>query len=188
MDTFQQQGAVASAPRAGAPALSPAAQSSRSRAESRARRDALRTQIVRALEGQPRPPQSPSPGVAPASKSGVLKNRLGEERQPLVDYINEDFMPLASECIDQAEQRSPQLSGMLAIGLEVVADEALGGVIDRAEPTARNQMRDEELIECVRQSALTVVLPAPLITGRENIEVTLRIGVWDAGERESGSP
>jgi hypothetical protein len=188
IDPPQQRGTAASAPRSGAPALSPAAPSSRSRAESRARRDALRTQIVRALEGQPRAPEPPSPSVASASKSAVLKNRLGAERQPLVDYINEDFVPLASECIDQAEQRNPQLTGMLAIGLEIVADEALGGVIDRAEPAARNQVRDEELIECVRQSALTVVLPAPLITGRESIEITLRLGTWDAGQRESGSP
>ncbi len=89
-------------------------------------------------------------------------------------------MPLAKECIDQAQARAPQLSGMLWMDVEVAALEDVGGVIDRAEPAANNELRDDELIECIRQSALSVILPKTAPGGREGFTLSLRVGSSDA--------
>jgi hypothetical protein len=172
----RESGVESSEPRM--PTSPAAAGSSAPRKDARAERDALRERIVHALEHQARPTSSapPTPTSGLPNAPGNLTNRIGDRRQPLVDYLNDDFMPLAGECIDQAEARDPRLKGMLAISIEIVADEQLGGVIDWAEPAPTNRVSDQELIECIRQSALSVILPAPLITGREQFEITLRIG------------
>jgi hypothetical protein len=160
--------------------------------QAHAKRNALRERIAKALEEKEpalpdAPVGSPAPAKASASRrtSGELANRIGPRHQPLIDYMNEDFMPLAEECIHQAEQRNPRLSGMLGLAIEIIADEELGGVIDRAEPSRENNVVDEELIECVRQTALSVILPAPLVTGREALTITLRVGAQpDAGRSD----
>ena len=167
------QGGSAGAPRDG---KSPAMQ-----AETRAKRDALREQIARQLAARPAPDAAGS-GSAPPPRSptdprppGNLRNHLGG-REALVEYLNKDFMPLASECIEEAELRSPQLAGMLAIGLETIADEQLGGVVDLAEPTPANNVMDPLLFECIRQSAFSLALPPPLTSGRERFQITLPVG------------
>ncbi|HEY6559182.1 MAG TPA: hypothetical protein VI072_17985 [Polyangiaceae bacterium] len=109
------------------------------------------------------------------STAGNLRNRTGG-RQSLFDYLNQDFMPLAKECVEQAQERTPELRGTLWLDVEIAAAEEVGGVIDRAEPAARNEVRDAELIECIRQSALSVTIPNPLMTGREPFVLTLRVG------------
>lgn len=163
---------------AGAP---PGAHSPTVRAEARAKRDALREQIARQLasraaatdagSGSAAPPRSPTD----PRPRGSLRNKLGG-RDALVAYINEEFMPLASECIEQAEARSPRLSGMLAIGLETIADAELGAVVDAADPTPTNNVVDPLLLECIRESALSLTIPPPLTSGREKFELTLPVG------------
>ncbi len=157
-----------------------ASRSDQANAEARAKRDALREQIVHALERTPRV-EAPADSTAasrsqPSANPPKLTNRLGEQRQALVDALDGDFMPLAMECIEQAEEQNPSLQGMVGIAIEIVADEELGGVIDRADPAPSYKVPDGDLIECIRQSALSVTLPKGLITGRERFVVTLRVG------------
>jgi hypothetical protein len=163
---------------AGAP---PGTRSPTARGEARAKRDALREQIARQLASRPAPDEagrgsaaSPRPPTDPRPR-GNLRNNLGG-RDALVAHLNEEFMPLASECIEQAEARSPRLSGMLAIGLETIADEELGAVVDAADPTPTNNVVDPLLFECIRESALSLTLPPPLTSGREKFELTLPVG------------
>lgn len=66
---------------------------------------------------------------------------------------------------------------MLAISIEIATDEQLGGVIDTAEAAPTNEVSDRGLLECIRETALTVILPPGLTTGREKLEVTLRVGL-----------
>ncbi len=154
-------------------------------ASRRSERNALRERIVQALR-TPTPAQAteaaaPSRPVNPPA-AGQLRDRIGG-KDLLVRSLNELFMPLAKECIAQTEQRDPLLSGVLAIDVEIVADEALGGVIDRAEGASANQVADEDLVECVRQSAMSVILPTGLITGHEKFSLTFRVGPDpDAGD------
>jgi hypothetical protein len=84
-------------------------------------------------------------------------------------------MPLARECIEQAHEQAPELAGMIAIGFEVVADEKLGAVVDVAKIAPRNDVLHPGLLQCIRETALSVTFPPPLVTGRELFELTLRV-------------
>lgn len=149
------------------------------RSTARAKRDALREQILRQLAQRPVAPSgAPSPAAAGSSSdpaSGGLRNRIDELHQPVVDEVNRDFMPLASECIEQAQARMPQLAGMIALSMETVADEQLGAVVDVADPAASNQIGDPLLFECLRESAFSLSLPPPPTGGRMKVMITLRV-------------
>ena len=147
------------------------------RSTARAKRDALREQILRQLAQRPAGGGAPSPAAGSSSEpaSGGLRNRLDELHQPVVDQVNRDFMPLASECIDQAQARLPQLAGMIALSMETVADEQLGAVVDVADPAPSNQIGDPLLFECLRESAFSLSLPPPPTGGRMKVMITLRV-------------
>jgi hypothetical protein len=158
-----------------------------SRAEARAKRDALREQIARQLatrEAQTgsgsasgAPPRSPTDPWPP----GNLLDRTGGH-QAVAERLNRDFMPLASECIEQAQERAPQLSGMLVLGFETIADEQLGAVVEVADPTPRNAVADPLLLECLRESALSLSLPPLPANGRDTFELSIPVEpVGDAG-------
>jgi hypothetical protein len=156
------------------------------RSDARARRDALREQILRQLAQRPAGGSgAPPPGAASDPPSGGLHNRLDDRHQPVVDGLNRDFMPLASECIEQAQQRAPRLTGMIALSLETVADEQLGAVVDVAEPGARNEVADPLLFECLRESAFSLSLPPPPTGGRMKTEITMPI---DPPQGSGGRP
>lgn len=151
------------------------------RSTARAKRDALREQILRQLAQRPAASSGGgrASGAAAGSSSepasGGLRNRLDELHQPVVDQVNRDFMPLASECIEQAQARVPQLAGMIGLSMETVADEQLGAVVDVAEPAPSSQIVDPLLFECLRESAFSLSLPPPPIGGRMKVMITLRV-------------
>jgi hypothetical protein len=148
----------------------------------RAARDELHQQIVRAVEARASASgrRSGSGSVdesaaAGAEVDGGIVDRVGGH-DALVAELNHDFMPLARECIDQARERTPTLTGMVAIGLETVADEKLGAVVEAADPAPENEVTDEELLVCLRESALSLRLPPSPAEGREKLLLTLRVG------------
>jgi hypothetical protein len=159
------------------------------RTDARTKRDALYQRIVRAHADRP---GAPAPAPAPAAhaadaeddardRPGALVDRVGG-REAMVGHLNRDFMPLARECIEQAQEQAPELRGMLALSVEVIADQQLGGVVERAVPAARNEVAHAALLECIAQTALSVTFPPPLVSGREQFELTLRVRpAGDAG-------
>jgi hypothetical protein len=158
-----------------------------SRAEARAKRDALREQIARQLATREAQTGSGSAsGTSPRSPAdprppGTLRDRTGAHPE-LLDRLNRDFMPLASECIEQAQERAPQLSGLLVLGFETIADEQLGAVVEVADPTPRNAIADPLLLECLRESALSLSLPPLPANGRDKFEVSIPVEpAGDAG-------
>lgn len=165
---------IASTPRdGGAPAARGMAHG-----EARAKRDALRAQIARQLASREAVPGAGTGAAGPSTvprPPGSLRNNLGG-RDALVAHLNQELMPLASECIEQAQARSPQLAGMLAISLETIADEQLGAVVEVADPAPGNNVLDPLLLECIRESAFSLTLPPPLTSGRERFELTLPVG------------
>jgi hypothetical protein len=121
---------------------------------------------------------SPAPGSPddePERPPGNLNKRI-EGHDELVAELNRDFMPLASECIDEALARNPELAGMLAIEFEVVADEDLGAVVDTVEfPPNADQVVEDELQVCVRETLLSTLLPPGAANGREALMLTLPV-------------
>jgi len=154
--------------------------------EQRARRDALRAQIARAggneVAASARAARDSGARADPADRPGTLVDRVGG-REALVAHLNQEFMPLARECIEQALSRAPQLEGMLALSVETIAHAEHGGVIDVAEVGEGNEVHERDLHECIRETALTVRLPAPLVTGREKFMLTLKVGM----DRKAGA-
>jgi hypothetical protein len=134
----------------------------------RAKRDALRDQIV---DAQRSAPAQPLPTEESARPGDLKKTIRGHDE--LVAHLNKDFMPLAQACVEQAQQRSPSLRGMLTLEVETLADEQLGALIERAEVPAESAVQDRELAECIRENALTLTFPPPLRSGPDKFQLTL---------------
>lgn len=102
-----------------------------------------------------------------------LVDRSGN-RGYLTRVMSRELLPLADECFELARGRSPGLAGVLVIDVELLGDEELGGVVDAAEPGEGNEIRDLEVIECVRESLLATTLPPPPQGGRDAFSLSLR--------------
>lgn len=155
--------------------------------ESRAQRDALHAQIVKALAAQNTTTTTQPPPSAPRADAprppGNLTDRTGG-RQALAARLNKDFMPLADECIELAQKDAPDLAGMLVIGLDAVADKELGAVVEDVQLPPANQIKNPALIECIRETALSLTLPPSPGSGREKFELSIPI---KPRAREAGS-
>lgn len=145
--------------------------------ERRRQRDETRARILaaRAREASARDASRPTKDAEPPpTQSGGLTDRVGG-RDALVAALNDDFMPLADECIDAARERDPSLEGMLAISLDVIADEEHGAIVESVEFPGANEVHDALLHECIRETSLSTILPPPPEGGREGFLLTLPI-------------
>jgi hypothetical protein len=143
------------------------------RTRARAERNAVRERISRALSTAPTPHDQQAPPADDPDRPGDLKDRVGG-RSALVSHLNREYMPLARDCIQQAQERSPELQGMLTLAIATAADE-LGAVVESAEVPAGSAVQEDGLTECLRESAMTLTFPPPLTAGREQFQLTLRI-------------
>lgn len=172
---------TASAPDRSAPA-------DRGRVEARARADAVRTQLrsslgaaasasARPSAGGSAPSTSQPSGSATEAGAGRLRDRLGLP-PAMLEALHAEFMRLASECIDAARERLPDLEGMVGLALEVASDPELGAVVDEVEISAERSTDsgDEELHTCLRETALSMLLPEPEAGGRFELLITLPLG------------
>jgi hypothetical protein len=100
-----------------------------------------------------RPPPSPSENDAPAGK---LTDRTGWGDAGVARQLNKEFMPLASECIDQAKARRPRLEGLLAFTMVVAPTEHGRVIVASLELRPDNQIEDPELFECIRESSFAL--------------------------------
>ncbi|HTV23269.1 MAG TPA: hypothetical protein VMG12_31490 [Polyangiaceae bacterium] len=138
--------------------------------------EAMRERRRRVLES----PRARAPLAAPAAESS---GNADAERRPMQDKtgklgaevkaINEQFLPLAEQCFDQAKERGVRGSGMLALQVKLAGAEGVGRIIESLEPAPDNAVPDAELIDCMRQSAFTVDLPPPSETGGSSFEMTM---------------
>jgi hypothetical protein len=117
------------------------------------------------------------PGAAEGAPDGgaptesALRDRTG--RLPgLTAALGEDFMPLADECYETARQSDPGLRGMLDLNFELIAD-ADEGLVEAVEMGEKNEIRSAEFEECIRETLLSTVFPAPGESGRESLRLTL---------------
>lgn len=121
------------------------------------RREAIRrgTSSTRPRDATPDdPPQEGTGGEG-------FVNRMGEQHAALAQAINRELSALADECVTAAGERASDLSGTLAMDVRAIADPELGAVIDTVDVTAEGEGIDDELRDCVRESAMSMLLPAP---------------------------
>ena len=107
---------------------------------------------------------------------GAIKDKSNGELDGLLTAVNEDLLPLAHECYQAAVERDPTVAGMIDINLEVVGDEDVGGIVESFELGEDNEIQDEQMIECIRETTLSTVFPAPEGTGRQGARLTLGFG------------
>lgn len=122
-----------------------------------------------------RRPRKPAAGSEEAATPpAALNDRTGNHAY-LVGVLNEQLMPLVDECHALARETRPDIAGMLDFNVEILGDEDIGGVIDALEPAPTNEISDPGLLECVRESLLSVTLPPPKTGGRDAIMLSLRL-------------
>jgi len=142
-------------------------------------REALRQDIVRALErrgvrtdvdaASPRANDEPE---RPAAGGGMV-DRIGN-RPALLERFNADFMPLADECMEQARERVPDLHGLVAIDVKLLAEREVGAIVEDTAPAAINEIADPELLECLQETLMSMALPGDAVDGKGGVMVSLR--------------
>ena len=150
----------------------------------KAEREEVRDKIVEAIEasraasGSPAPSsdEPPDPDAAspePGGAAGNVTDRTDGKLTGFVGTINDDFMPLAAECYEQALRTQPDLGGMLDLEFSIIADEEVGGLVDEIEVGKENQLQHEGMLECIRESMLSTYFPSPEDTGQRDVRLTM---------------
>jgi hypothetical protein len=145
-----------------------------------ARRSALREQILaaqRAREAAAKPDEAarpPMPAPEQPTSEGLTNHVDGHDE--LVDELNRNFLPLSDECIVEALERRPELEGgILEVGFQLVVDDELGSVIESVEIPEHGPVDDAQLHECMRESLLSMMLPAGEKPGSEALVLSLLV-------------
>ena len=118
-----------------------------------------------AASGSAQPPTgSPTPSATPPGNAPVegetgttsgLRDRTGWG-EALLQQLDRELMSLATECIEMAKARNPRLEGMLALDLSLVPTEPGKAIVESVKEASYNQVRDPELVECLRQSSFAL--------------------------------
>jgi hypothetical protein len=119
-------------------------------------------QRPRPLTPRPRPsPQKTDdetddePDDDDGAREHTLTDRSGRGGS-LGDQLNREFMPLAAECIEMARERTPELAGLLSIGVNLVPVDSARVIIESVDLQADNEISDTALIECIEQTTLSI--------------------------------
>ena len=88
-----------------------------------------------------------------------LKDRIGLDPE-LLRTISDELLPLTNECLEDARERDPGLEGMLAVEVNIVVEPEVGAIVETVEFAELNDLDDLELQTCVRETALSMLLPA----------------------------
>lgn len=148
----------------------------------RAEREAYRREIAerlaeraRSRPAKPESAASPKPDAdEPAREPGQIRDRSEGKLSKFVGTVNEDFMPLAEECYQQALEQQPDLGGLLDMNVSIIADEELGGLVESAELGAGNEIAHAGMTECIRETMLSTIFPPLDESGRADVRLTLR--------------
>lgn len=106
---------------------------------------------------------------------GTMVDRSGNHGY-LMKVMNEELIPLVDECYELARAGKPELAGMMVLDVQILGDEDLGGVVDSVAPANINEVDDPTMNECVRESLLSITLPAPPSGGRDAIWLSVPLG------------
>lgn len=113
----------------------------------------------------PRPGAAPVPAASAGAAVGAetsapaahaLTDRTGWSDASITQQLDHEFMPLASECIDQAKARAPGLRGLLAFSMLLAPTDAGKAIVTSIKLRPDNQITDPELFECIRESSFSL--------------------------------
>lgn len=103
----------------------------------------------------------------------AIQDKSDGELSDLMEAVTNDLMPLVDECYQAAIERDPTIAGLIDINLEMVGDEDVGGIVESFELGDENEIEDEPMIECIRETTLSTLFPAPQDSGRRGARLTL---------------
>ncbi len=160
----------------------------------RAKRDQLRSLIWHAI-GQSAPPApAPSPAAAyvfpskppwetaralPPGEGGEVVGHI--ESKYIQERVRGDFFPLASKCYGDALGAHPDLGGRVVFAFNIVGDPKTGGIVEAVDVLDESTLRDPDVIDCMRQSFLSVTFPPPENGGEVTVVYPVEFSNDDGG-------
>lgn len=79
----------------------------------------------------------------------------------IAERIHEDFIPLATQCYENALVGSPKLRGKVTVRFKIVGDRRVGAVVDSAEIDRSSELDNPAFQQCLSESMMTVYFAAP---------------------------
>jgi hypothetical protein len=126
------------------------------------------------------PPTLPAgSGDGSAGSGGKFTDRTGWADNSVAKQLNKEFMPLASECIEQAVARNRKLQGLLAFTMVISPTDSGKAIVSSLTVRPDNQINDPELFECIRESSFSLEgLKAP-----HDFDITMPIEPEGSGQK-----
>jgi hypothetical protein len=165
----------------------------------RANRDELRALIWHSF-GQPSPPEAaaPSKGAAyvlpekPPWETSRLPPLDGDPAPPgepmghiepkyIQERVRNEFFPLAKKCYGDGLEQQPDLGGRVVFAFNIVGDPKTGGIVEAVDVLNESTLRDPDVIECMRQSFLSVTFPPPENGGEVTVVYPVEFSNDDGG-------
>lgn len=140
----------------------------------RADRDALRERISEALARR-----AGSGAGRPVVPTGSTAEVAQLDPVWVRERIVEDVAPAAERCYLARLAKDPSLHARVDIVLTFLGHEGIGTVVDEADIVAAS-LEDSDLVECMRQSILTLVMEPPRSGGKRTVSHSLVFAPPDA--------
>jgi hypothetical protein len=159
----------------------------------RAKRDEVRRLIWSAL-GQPAPdasapvkgttyvfPERPPWNLPQEDASPRAGATPGIEPKYIQERVRDDFFPLAKKCYEDGLTVNPRLEGRVVFAFNIVGDAKIGGIVEAVDVLNESTLRDPEVIDCMRQSFLSVTFPPPPAGGTVTVVYPIVFSSGDGG-------
>ena len=128
----------------------------------RARRDALLADIRAAREAYRRSSSSSSELRAEYDADELDRDYLRER-------IREDLMPSALHCYNAVLVKDPTVGGTIVLDFDIVADEGLGGVVERVDFGEATSIADAGMLECMQDAMYEMTFDPPKSGGTAQV-------------------
>jgi hypothetical protein len=149
----------------------------------RIERDRMRELIWRAFGRVP--PAEPSADARPsyALPAAPPPDPPGDagriEPEYIQEHVRSEFFGPAAQCYAEAQERLPNPRGQVVFWFTIVGDEKVGGVVESVDVLDESTLRDPQMIECMRQSFLSVTFPPPKEGGYVTVKYPIAFAPGD---------
>jgi hypothetical protein len=97
------------------------------------------------------------------------------------ERVREDFFPLARSCFTDGLAQNPKLAGTVHFAFNIVGDEKTGGIVETVDVLNKSTLRDPDVIDCMRQSFLSITFPPPANGGEVTVIYPIVFSNEDGG-------